>query len=82
MMYGLGRFAYGHGATWLSWLGPVAMVVFWALFVAALVTLIVFLARRANRMGGHGTAMDILAERYARGEISKEEFTERRKDLQ
>jgi putative membrane protein len=81
MMYGFGRFAYGHGASLLSWLGPIAMVAFWALFVAAMVTLIVYLARHGKRMGHHGTAIAILEERYAKGEISKEEFTEKRKDL-
>jgi len=82
MMYGFGRFGYGHAASWLSWLGPIAMVAFWALFVAAMVTLIVYLIRHGGRTGHHSTALAILEERYARGELSKDEFTEKRKDLQ
>jgi putative membrane protein len=81
MNYGIGRFAYGHAASWLSWVGPIAMVVFWALFVTAMVMLIVYLVRHSRRMGRHSTGLAILEERYARGEISKEEFNEKRKDL-
>ena len=82
MMYDFGRFAYGHGASLLSWLGPVVMVVCFALFVAAMVTLIVYLARHGKRIGAHSTAMAILKERYARGEVTKEEFDQKSKDLQ
>ena len=32
--------------------------------------------------GGHGRAIDILKERYARGEIGTEEFEERKKILE
>jgi len=81
MNYGIGRFAYGHAASWLSWLGPIAMVAFWALFVTAMVMLIVYLLRHGRRMGHRSTGLAILEERYARGEISKEEFNEKRKDL-
>jgi len=81
MNYQFGRFAYGHAASWLSWLGPIAMVIFWALFVAAMVTLIVYLVRHGRKSLHAGTALAILAERYARGEISKEEYNEKRKDL-
>jgi putative membrane protein len=82
MMYGFGRFAYGHAASWLSWLGPVAMCILWALFVTAMVTLIVYLVRHGRRLGTQSTAMAILKERYARGEVTKEEFEQKSKDLQ
>jgi putative membrane protein len=80
MMYGFGRFGVGHGWTWLSWLGPIAMVVFWALFVTAIVLLIVYLARQSRSAHG-GTALSILKDRYARGEIPREEYELKRKDL-
>jgi putative membrane protein len=80
MMYGFGRFGAGHGWTWLSWLGPVAMIVFWALFVTAIVMLIVHLARQ-SRSAHDGMALSILKERYARGEIQREEYELKRKDL-
>ncbi len=80
MWYGLGRFGFGHALPWLSWFGPLAMLVFWALVAAGIVMLIVYLARQSRTSRG-GTAQSILNERYARGEISREEFEQKRKDL-
>jgi putative membrane protein len=82
-MFGIGRygFAMGHGYGWLSWVAPIAMIVFWALFVAAVVMLIVYLARRGRISTHANSALTILRERYARGEISKQEFEEKQKDL-
>ncbi len=83
VMYGFGRygFAMGHGYGWLSWLAPIAMIAFWALFVTAIVMLIVHLARHERISARDNTALAILRERYARGEITKQEFDEKRKDL-
>jgi putative membrane protein len=83
MMYSVGRYGWdmARGMPWLQWLGPIAMIVFWALFVAALVMLIVYLARHRRSSGASGTALSILKERYARGEISKEEFEQKQKDI-
>jgi len=61
-----------------------SMVVFWALVVAGIVVV-------AKAMGGPGrptsnlddgsSAMRILEERFARGEIDREEFEDRRNAL-
>ncbi len=74
-----------HGPhMWGGWgwfLGPLTMV----LFLALVVTLVVLLARwfGGNGDGGRSsrTALDILKERYARGEIDKDEFDDRRRTL-
>jgi putative membrane protein len=56
------------------------MLVFWGLVIAGLVLGIRWLVRQ-GRDGQADRALDILRERYARGEINKEEFEARRRDL-
>jgi len=45
------------------------MIVFWGLFIAAIVMLIVHLARYGKISTRNNSALTILRERYARGEI-------------
>jgi putative membrane protein len=56
-----------------------------ALFLAALVLGGIVLVRRLwspdNVAGGNGSALRILEERYARGDIDRDEFDERREHL-
>lgn len=67
-----------------GWMGSVFMIVFWTLLIVALVLWIKSLLRQERRASASGepeSALEILKRRYARGEISKEEFEEKRKDL-
>ena len=50
---------------------------FWALWLAVLGTILYFVFRGKRRWSGDHRAKAILAERFARGEISTEEFHER-----
>ena len=50
---------------------------FWALWLAVLGTILYFVFRGRLRWSGDNRAKAILAERFARGEISTEEFHER-----
>ena len=67
-------------------IGPLMMLVFLAAAVAVIVLVVRWLGggrrheRRVRREGGR-TALEILEERYARGEIDREEFEERRRVL-
>jgi putative membrane protein len=63
-------------------------VIGWILVVWLIVWLIRGSGRRAYWMDRHdrrnsssNPALDVLKERYAKGEISKEEFEEKKKDL-
>ena len=73
---------WGWGAWGLGMM--VMMFLFWALVIAGLVVGIRWLVRQSDEArGGHSAdrALQILRERYARGEIGKEEFEARRRDL-
>ena len=77
MMWGLGYGGWGG----LGWMGPVFMLAFWALVITGGVFLVRYLARQARTGGSQESALEILKRRYARGEIEKEEFEAKRKDL-
>ncbi|MEU9119931.1 SHOCT domain-containing protein [Streptomyces sp. NPDC048506] len=82
-------FWYDHGAGGWAWFAmSVGAVLFWALVITAGVVLFRAFARsapsggeRTGWPGGRGpaapTAEQILAERYARGEIEDEEYRRR-----
>jgi putative membrane protein len=56
------------------------MLMFWGLVIAGLVLGIRWLVRQ-GRDERSDRALDLLRERYARGEINKEEFEAKRRDL-
>ena len=56
------------------------MLVFWGLVIAGLVVGLRWLIGQ-SRPTGHDEALEILRQRYARGEIDKQEFDARKRDL-
>lgn len=74
-----------HGWSWGPMLlGGLMMILFWA----AVITLVVLLVRWLAGLGTtreqrpyKSSAVEILEERFARGEIGREEFEERRRVL-
>jgi putative membrane protein len=56
------------------------MLVFWGLVIAGLVLGVRWLAGQ-GRGEGRDEALEILRQRYARGEIDKQEFETRKRDL-
>jgi putative membrane protein len=72
----------GGAPTDMMWGMPVMMlfmVLGWVLVIAAIVATVWWLVRQ--RRPSRNDALAILGERYARGEISREEFEARRRDL-
>jgi putative membrane protein len=67
---------YGHPWAWFG------HGLWFLLFVGLAIALVVVLARYLGRAEGGGkNALGILEERYARGEIDREEFMQRKRDL-
>jgi len=61
------------------------MMIFWIAVIVGIVFLVKWLVQQ-GRMGGQPpqkeeTPLDILKKRYARGEIDKEEFGQKKKDI-
>lgn len=78
-------FWYGHDMGWWGYAGMgIAMLLFWALLIVGIVALIRYAAN--DRQGSQfpqfpppppPTAEEVLAGRFARGEISETEYRER-----
>lgn len=71
---------------WHGWFfGPIMMIVFIAVAVVVVMLLFRWLSGQGHGGALHGppgrAPLDILKERFARGEIDKEEFEERRRVL-
>ncbi|WP_424533580.1 SHOCT domain-containing protein [Sphaerisporangium viridialbum] len=64
---------------WGYALMTLSMVVFWGLVITGIVLLVRYLTRTAQGPGGSAvpSADEVLAQRYARGEIDAEEYRTR-----
>jgi len=73
---------YGWGAMGF---GMIGVVLFWILLIVALVLLVKMLWKSGSEgieRSQEKKSLDFLKERYARGEIEKEEFDQKKHDLQ
>lgn len=73
----------------LGWVGMIINILIWLLFIGGFVWLIVWAVRRSSSGGGSFTAAppapqspkEIAQMRYARGEITREQYQQMLEDL-
>ncbi len=70
-----GGWGMGFGFGWLI------MAIFWILVILGIMYIVRLIAGSSKREAKEETAFDILKKRYAKGEISKEEFDRIKDDI-
>ena len=70
MMNGFGQHGWGMGLTWII-----------SFIILVVIVWLVFLLVKKNDKPHQKSALDVLKERYARGEISKEEYEEKKNGI-
>lgn len=77
-----GDYGMGWGGGW-GVFGMIHMLLWWVLLVVLVVALLKWIGRRPRDGGDtrEDSALRILRDRYARGEIEREEFEQRKRDL-
>lgn len=77
----MGYYGYGYNDGF-SFFGPLMMLIFWVVVIWLIVLMVRTLSGKSMHYHQHDEAMMILRERFAKGEINKAEYEERRKALE
>ncbi len=73
-------FGYDHGG-WMFGGGGLGMILIWLVPIALAIWFFSSMGKRSGQDSPEKTALDILKERYARGEIGKDEFEQKKRDI-
>lgn len=74
----------GYGMAGGFGFGGIFMILWWVLVIVGVVALVRWVATSYGgdgKSGGGSKALEILQQRYARGEIDEQEFQNRKRDL-
>jgi putative membrane protein len=75
MMHGDYGWGMGFGFGWIF------TILFWVLIILGIIYLVKVITAASKKDGKGETALDILNKRYAKGEITKEEFEKMKDDI-
>ena len=81
MMGGGGNPMMGYGWNGFGLLGWIPMLLFWVILILGVVAFIRYLGGSTRNSDRERSPLDILKERYAKGDIDKKEFEQMKKDL-
>ena len=76
---------HGYGMWGMGWFGSILMILFWVAVIVGTVLLIRYLwftQKQSPSTSDRRDPMEILKERYAKGEIDTKEFEERKATLE
>lgn len=75
---------WGGFGWWGMGFGIVFMLLFWGLIILGIAALIRLLLTQSSPVRGprNKTPLEIVQERYARGEIDREEYEQKKRDLE
>ena len=82
-------YGYGMMGPWMmgnfgwGWFMPIFMIIFWGLIIWGIVALVrgVTPSSQTGSSNQAESALDVLKKRYAQGEITREEYEEKKKGL-
>jgi putative membrane protein len=74
---------WADGYGWMGF-GWIVMILFWVLVIGGVIALVRWFGMRDRGSGDTSwrTPLEILQERYARGGIEREEYEQKRRDLE